>query len=116
MIRAIYGLPAKCVGYKSLLLAERRNNTHTLLVTQQLWVVFLQSGSSVSVSNVFLYKVYSCTLYEEVRIIFCVNLLLPSFCGARFCHLYYLACSYSPPPCSLQALAQAHGRPTVSLL
>ena len=28
VIQAVYGLPAKCVGYMCLVWAERRNNTH----------------------------------------------------------------------------------------
>ena len=45
MIRAVYGLPAKCVGYMGLVRAEERNNTHTLPVTLQLRVVFLRPCS-----------------------------------------------------------------------
>ena len=41
VIRAVYRLPAKCIGYMGLVWADRRNNTHTLPITQQLWVVLL---------------------------------------------------------------------------
>ena len=47
-MRAVYGLPARCVGYMGLVWAERKNNTHTLPITRQLWVVFLQAGSFMS--------------------------------------------------------------------
>ena len=40
MIQTVYGLPAKFVGYMGLPWAERRNNTHSLPITRQLWVVF----------------------------------------------------------------------------
>ena len=52
VIRAVYGLPAKFVGYIGLLWAKEINNTHTLSITQQLWVVFLQSRSFISVLSV----------------------------------------------------------------
>ena len=54
MIPSVYGLPAKCVGYMGLVWAERRNNTHKLPLTRQLWAVFLQSDSSISVLSLFL--------------------------------------------------------------
>ena len=58
MKRAAYGLPAKCVEYMGLVWAEGRNNTHTLPMTRQLWVVFLQSCSTISVlSVVFVWSV-----------------------------------------------------------
>ena len=41
VIRAVYGLPAKCAGYMGLVWAERRNNIHTLPITRQLLVCFL---------------------------------------------------------------------------
>ena len=65
MKRAAYGLHAKCVGYMGLVLvwAERRNNAHTLPITRQLWVVFLQSASFISVLSVFLFIVYILTLH-----------------------------------------------------
>ena len=58
MIQAVYGLPAKCVGYMDFVWAERRNNTHTLSITRQFWVVFLQLGSFISVLSVVLLRVY----------------------------------------------------------
>ena len=42
MIQAVYGLPAKRLGYMGLVWTERRNNTHTLPITRRLWVAFLQ--------------------------------------------------------------------------
>ena len=53
VIRAGYRLAPKCVGYMGLVWAER-NNIHTLPITRQLWVVFLQSGSFISALRVFL--------------------------------------------------------------
>ena len=54
MIRAVYGLPAICLGYMR---AERRNNTHTQPITRQLRVAFLQADSVISVLSVFLFRV-----------------------------------------------------------
>ena len=63
VIRAVYRLPAKCVGYMGLVWAERRNNTtHTLPIARQLWVVYLLSGSSpVSVSFFYMCDCRRCT-------------------------------------------------------
>ena len=47
-----YGLITKCVGYMGLAWADRRNNTHTLPITRQLWADCLQSGSFISVLSV----------------------------------------------------------------
>ena len=58
VIRAVYGLPAKCVGYMGLVWEERSNNTHTLPITRQLWVVSHQSGSFISVLSVPLLSKY----------------------------------------------------------
>ena len=55
VIRAIYRLPAKCALYVGLLWAESSYNTHTQPFTLKLWVVFLQSGSFISVLRVFLF-------------------------------------------------------------
>ena len=52
VIRAVYGLPAKYERYMGLEWPERRNSTHTLAITRQLWVVFLQSGSCIGVLSV----------------------------------------------------------------
>ena len=69
MIRAVYWLPAKCVGYMGHVWAERRNNANTLPITRQLWVVFLQSGSFISVLSVFPFRLYlSETLHERIDI------------------------------------------------
>ena len=53
MIRAGYRLHVKCVGYVGIVWVERLNNSHTLPITQQLQVVFLQSGSFIRVLSVF---------------------------------------------------------------
>ena len=57
-MQAVYGLPAKSVGYMSFVWAERRYNTETLRIARQLWVIFLLSGSFISVFSVLLFKVY----------------------------------------------------------
>ena len=57
VIRAGYRLPAKCVGYMGLVWADRRNNTHTLTIPRQLWAVFLQAGSFISVVSLVLFRV-----------------------------------------------------------
>ena len=56
VIRAVYGLPAKCVGYMGLVWADIRNDTHTLPITRQLWAIFQQSSSFMSVLSVFLFR------------------------------------------------------------
>ena len=43
VIRAGYGLPAKCLGYMGLVWAEKKNNTHTPPITRQLCFFFLQT-------------------------------------------------------------------------
>ena len=55
MIQAVYGLPVKQTGDMGLVWADRRNNTHALPITQQLWTVFLQAGSFMSVLSVAIY-------------------------------------------------------------
>ena len=55
MIQAVYGLPVKCVGYMGRVWVYRRNKTHTLPITRQLWVVFLQSENFISILSVFLF-------------------------------------------------------------
>ena len=64
MIQAVYGLPAKCVGYMDLVLVER-NNTHTLPITRQLWVIFLQSGSFICVLSKLMFRAYSCNINAD---------------------------------------------------
>ena len=54
MIQVVYGLPAEFDGYMGLVWTDRRNNTHTLPITQQLWAVILRSGCFTSVLSVFL--------------------------------------------------------------
>ena len=39
VIQAVYGMPVKCVGYMGFVWAEGRNNTHTLPITRESWVV-----------------------------------------------------------------------------
>ena len=50
-----------------LVWVKRRNNTHTLPITRQLWVVFLEAGSYKSILRVFLFRVFTqaaCILYK----------------------------------------------------
>ena len=54
MIQVVYGLPEKCVRYMGP--AERSNNiTHTLPIAQQIWAVFLQATSFISLSSIVLF-------------------------------------------------------------
>ena len=39
---------------------ESKNNTHTLPITQQSWVIFLQSSNFINVLSEVLFRVYSC--------------------------------------------------------
>ena len=74
----VYGLLTKCVGYMGLVWAERRNNTtHSLPITRQLWVDFVQSGSFISVLSVFLLRVYSHCLFTDsvLRVIICNDIV-----------------------------------------
>ena len=54
---AVNGIPAKYVAYMGIVWAERRNSTHTLPITLQLWAVFLKSINFVSVLRSFLFRV-----------------------------------------------------------
>ena len=53
VIRAVYGLPAKCVEDMGFVWAERRNNTHNSAIMG----VFLQSSSLVIALSLSLFRV-----------------------------------------------------------
>ena len=42
------------IMYMGLAWAERKNSTHTLSITRELWAVFHKSGSFISVLSEFL--------------------------------------------------------------
>ena len=68
VIRAVYGLPAKCVGYIGLVWAEIRKNTDIFPITRKLRVVFLQSASFISVLSVFLFRACSNDFFKSLNI------------------------------------------------
>ena len=65
MVQAVYWLPAEVVGYISLVWVEKTNNTHTILITRQLWVVSHQLCSCISVLTLLLTSQNTLNVYSH---------------------------------------------------